>query len=611
MADTAKVLPREVQTSNVAKEIKKYSIENSIHPAKVDFDIVNVTTEYCEIQNGNEQIQDWHILDGGMLEKLKDKSFILNPNIRFRQKYELRLKKKDENSDLMLDLSFGENKSMTKLAILIKKESKIKMCRDLAEKIMQEIEKEKLKHGYFIRVWNTELQSGVSTLVINFSEDGKLTKDYQINIGGCEGGSKPINDKMIYHYKTKKEARADINYIGVKEQELLLEYIKPQAGFAGRNCKGEYIPAMEATVTQAPKFNIGDGIEVKEDNETIKYYAKKNGVITFNSNTYNVVTDISFAMLNFRETSSIKAGLDSGVKLSIEEKDPLKDAVGAGVDIEVTELTIKGNLGRDTKIKVNKLKVEGQVHTSSNIYAKEAEIGRHKGFIEGEKIIIDKLESGKIIAEEARITTAMGGEIRAKRVYINNLVSNCTVYAKESIVINNMKGDNNKLHITSAGDYEIYKEYMRIKNSFEEFEKQLRYTGKTIEDYKEKIKEDKLKAKELKEKLLEYKQKNIKPPTTMVNDFHKMKELIQENRELEEKIIDRENALMTLKSADDCLYKGEVMINNGWEGHSSVIFDYLSADEHLELRPRDGVMKVTLQKADENDIDSIDEIIEA
>jgi hypothetical protein len=606
-----KIKPKELQTSNISKEVKKYSIENSLHPTKIDFDVVNCITEYCEIQNANDQIQDWRVMDAALMEKLGDDDFILNENIRLRQKYEIRLKEKDEDSGFSLNISFGENKSMTKLAILIRKDSKIKISRDLTEKIISEIEKEKLLHGYFIRVWNADLQTGVSSLVINLSENGKLTKDYQINIGSCHGGSKSVDDKMFFYYKTKKEAQGkDKTFIGVKQNELIMEYRRPQEGEPGRNCKGQYIPTQEPRVTQEPKFEVGDGIEIKEDDDTIKYFAAKNGVVTFEDNVYNVVTDMSFAMLNFKETGSIKAGLDSGVKLNIEEKDPMKDAISAGVDIEVSEIDLKGNLGGDTKIKVKKLKVEGQTHTTSYSWAEDADIARHKGLIEGHKIKIASLESGKVIADEVRVVSAMGGDIRAKRVSINTLGSHVTVHASESIVINNIKGENNKLYITGAGDANVYKDYQRVKVSIEEFEQEMRYTGQTIEDYKQKIQQDKQNAIDLKEKLLEYKEKNIKPPQTLMNDFQRLKQVIKDNKSLEKKILKREKALQTLANADENIYDAEVLINNGWEGHSSVIFYSLSEDEGVEITPKEGTVKIYMLKAHEDDPDSYDQIIE-
>jgi hypothetical protein len=416
---------------------------------------------------------------------------------------------------------------------------------------------------------------------------------------------------MYFYYKTKKEAKGkDKSFIGVKKDELIMEYKKAVEGEPGRNCKGEYVPTTEPKVEHEPNFEVGDGIEIKDDEESIKYYAGKNGVVTFEDNTYNVVTDMSFAMLNFKETGSIKAGLDSGVKLSIEEKDPMKDAIGAGVDIEVTELTIKGNLGLDTKIKVKKLVVEGQTHTQSYAWAEEADIARHKGLIEGNHIKIGNLESGRVVADEVKVVSAMGGEIRANKVYINNLSSHCTVYAKESIVINTIKGENNKLYITGAGDAKVYKDYQRVKVSLEEFEKEMRYTGQTIDDYKAKIDEDKQKGILLREKLLEYKNKNVKPPRTLMHDFQKIKEIIKENKELEKKILKREKALKSLADADESIYSAEVLINNGWEGHSSVIFYYLSEDEGREITPRNGTNRVYMIKAHENDPDSYDQIME-
>ncbi len=55
--------------------------------------------------------------------------------------------------------------------------------------------------------------------------------------------------------------------------------------------------------------------------------------------------------ISFRSTGSVDANLDSNIRSNIKEKDILKDAIGAGMSVETTDLHVQGNVGSGAKIR--------------------------------------------------------------------------------------------------------------------------------------------------------------------------------------------------------------------------------------------------------------------
>jgi uncharacterized protein (DUF342 family) len=157
------------------------------------------------------------------------------------------------------------------------------------------------------------------------------------------------NDALILHYdKSKPKDELDDNekvdysergYINnVQKNELLIEYIKSEFGKPGRDCRGIYIKPSKPIVKNEPKFSVDDTIEVVETDKNIQYIATINGYITYSNRVYSIKTGVELKNISFKSTGSISAGLHSDVSVNVKETDLVKDAIGTGMEVEVSNI---------------------------------------------------------------------------------------------------------------------------------------------------------------------------------------------------------------------------------------------------------------------------------
>jgi hypothetical protein len=589
-----------VTTTLVMKEVKNYAANHGTVPKKVDIIINDVATEFYEDTENAEA--KWIEFDSTNMHKLEEEEFLSDENISIRQKYELSLGKKEDDEDFDLHMVFGTNKTKTKLAVLIKKNSTLVVTDDLADKIIQEIDKERIKSGYLLNVWDDkDVRKKINTLVVSISETGKMTKDLQISLSSVLTPKYPVNDKIMYHFKHKNEKddkKDGLSFVGVNKDEVLIEYIKPKDGKAGRNCKGELIPVAKPMNNNEPKFEVGPNIRMEDDEDSTKYIANADGVISFENNTYDVTSDMDFDKLDFKETGSIKAGLDTGVTLNINEEDPMNDAIGTGIEVEVTEINLVGNVAADTKLSCRKMVIKGQVHNDSILKADSAEIDRLKGKLTAIDAHILNLENGSVLADSVKIDFARGGEVSANSIDISDLKSNTVLMAKNNIIVQNILGDNNKFIITPYASPELKKEIETIKEDIEEFNKELHFTGKSVSDYRLKLRDNKLKMKDLKEKMEHYTKEKKEVPAIMVTEYEKMQITLRQDKKMEDKLNKRDEDIKKLKAYDATLYNAKIEFIGEYSGFNTVIFRYCSIDDEIEINPAEGISEIYLEHID-------------
>jgi len=114
--------------------------------------------------------------------------------------------------------------------------------------------------------------------------------------------TKTTNGMLIMHYENNKQKHEDEHeridhsnrgYIqSVTKDELLIEFIKPRSGQPGRDCQGRYIEPKKPEENLAFDFKVDEAtIYTVEDEKSIKYYAKENGYIAFENNTYIIKSE--------------------------------------------------------------------------------------------------------------------------------------------------------------------------------------------------------------------------------------------------------------------------------------------------------------------------------
>ena len=196
--------------------------------------------------------------------------------------------------------------------------------------------------------------------------------------------------------------------------------------------------------------------------------AKQAGYITLEGSTYIIKSELDVDTIDFKSTGSISSGKDSEVTLSVKENDSQKDAIGENMEVEVSEIDIKGNIGPNAKVSARRATVEGQTHISSEIDADDLTINVHKGLAIGDNITITRLEQGIVEGKKVTIAQAAGGEISAKDIEIGICASYVKATASRLIEIQKLQGSENVFTIDPLLQSDKKKGHGKNKNEISE-----------------------------------------------------------------------------------------------------------------------------------------------
>ena len=240
-----------VESENIPREIKGIAAANELSLSELDFKIIKVKTSYS---TGKED--GWTEADEEKLKQFKDKDFILNSDLKIKQMYKVDIFKieEDEHTPALPPIVLGGNKALTKIIVTIKKDIEVKYFSKIENKIIEEINKKKIKVGVLVGVHDNMMYKEIKTIISGIRVNGIMSEDSMFIV--CQGIDPvlPINDKFIYHYKQNLSSEDDqgrVDYskrgyiLAVSEGDCIMEYIKPQLGTAGRNCQGKYLSVKE------------------------------------------------------------------------------------------------------------------------------------------------------------------------------------------------------------------------------------------------------------------------------------------------------------------------------------------------------------------------------
>jgi hypothetical protein len=509
--------PFVVSTDNIAKELVTAASNHELKVADLDFNLLDVQTFLKKSDTEEQEVI------GDELKELNNPDLLADNSVEIRQVYEIEVILADkEDKFSKLNLSIGANPSMTRIFASIKPGSVIEYFEDIKRELRSFINKRKLRANMLINIWDEKLTEGIDELVakVRVNETFQIEKKITFEVGATFDVNATTNDKLIFHYKDEEE-KNEISKVdhynrgfiqAVTEDELLIEYIKAKKGDFGRNCRGEFIEPEEPTISHTPDFNVSDKINVIDNENNTEYRAKQSGYVVFENNTYDINSEVEVSEISFKTTGSIGAGMDTDVSISVKEADAFKDAIGAGMEVEVNEINVDGNVGNNAKIKANKVKIQGQTHQSSYIEADEIDINIHKGKARGSKIKVTRLEQGVIEGDTVEVTQAAGGKIIAKEVFIDTLASHVDIIASSKIEIKTFKGEENTFTISPVLYDEDKEALSENENELIVQKRKIRALGDEIEK-KEKVLSDNSGAiVDLKKRLAQYKQSGAKMP---------------------------------------------------------------------------------------------------
>ena len=591
-----------LKTRNVAKELLSIAESNGVGIDSLDFNLLDVQT-FTGLGEGKKDVE-WEETPNDELYELDDESALLNKKFQIKQVYEIEVFTKDSDANNFKDfhIAVGANATKCKVYLSIKSGSSVEYFADFEQELSLFINNKKLRAGILINIFDEMLSDVVSKMSSKVRVDKKITfsKSETILIAQSIEPTATIDDSIILHYDEKEElsAHEKIDYTqrgfirGVIKDELLIEYIKPKKGIAGRDTKGRFLEAKEPLETHVPEFNIDDTIELKDNQTNIQYKAKENGYITFEDNVYAIRTDVDVDAINFKTTGSITAGVDSDVSMNVKEMDTTKDAVGTGMTVEVTEIDIEGNTGPNSVVHAQKASVGGQTHKDSEIRADKLDINIHKGKAYGKEIHISRLEHGVVDGDIIEISQAVGGNIRGKEVHIEICGSYVKVTASKLIEIKKLQGSENTFTIDSLLKKAAKKGAEDNEDEITQLGYDIRAIDKDIERYTINIQNNKQSFLELKKRLITYKKNGVKMPESFVKKYQQfikvekhLEAITQEQASKQDKL-----TLLTTQTASfqDSIFDARIVNHDRWSGYNKLVFKLVDPPIEVTYEPPEG-----------------------
>ncbi|MDA3909077.1 MAG: FapA family protein, partial [Sulfurimonas sp.] len=596
-----KIRPTVVRTQNVPKELMSIAKSNDVSVSTIDFNILEVQT-YTRINKGDKEV-DWEESADEDISELEDKGVILDKNFQIKQMYEIEIFSKIDNDPYGdFHLAVGANATKCKVYLSIREGSTVSYNPRFEQELLVLINKSKVRANIIINIFDEMLAAVVSKIVshVRVEETAVYTKSETHLIAEAYEPTPTTNDALILHYD-KKDTVGDkekVDYANrgfiqsVHKDELLIEYIKIKEGKPGRNCRGEFMEPKEPIEANVPTFTTDDTIKVIDSEKNIEYRAVENGYIALEGTQYTIQSDVDIGEISFKTTGSISAGVDSDVSISVKETDAVKDAIGTGMVVEVSEINIEGNVGSNAKVTAHKAKIGGQTHKTATVRADNLEINVHKGKAYGKNIHINRLEHGEIDGDVVEIAQAMGGHIRAKEIEIELCGSYVNATASRLIEIKKLQGNENVFIIdpllkksVQEGLDENQDSIMKLSNSVKNIKEEIgKYT--TI------VKDNQVTFNDVKKRLIHYKKNGVKMPASFVKQYKQFQKVQEHlvNIKKEFKIKNDQLSLLTTKTASfqDNIFDARIINRDRWAGHNEIIFKLVDPPIEVSINPPEG-----------------------
>ncbi len=597
-----------IDTQNVADEIKNVASSNNLNTSDLSFRVLKVITSYRSHKG-----EEYKELDDKNRHLFDDNDFMLNPELRIKQHYKVEIfRKSDISSDEIIpDIVLSGNKLLTKVVATIKKNIDVKYFSKLEEKIIEDINRKKVRSNILVGIrdknMHKEVKKVVSTIrVMNFLENNS---DFVV----CQGLDKvsSIDDKIAYLYKNKvkakdKQGRVDYSKRGfilaVSKGETIIEYTKAQTGIPGRNCQGRFLNVKEPSLSNQTEIKHTDNILKKEDDDKILFIANKNGYVNFENGTYDIQDKMEIESVDFKSTGSIETDLNSNVKINIKESDIFKDAIGPGMSVETSELHVEGNIASGATIKAKKVEIKGQTHKTAMIDADNVKIAVHRGRVSGKNIKIERLEGGFIDGENIKIKSVIGGEVIGKNIYIEELTSNASIKASDLIDIKQVKGNNNKLVIDSTAGKQYNEKIEKIKKKIKELTISLKPIPKILEAKKRVIENSRSVVEEIKRKILELKKSGITPPSSLLGKIKQYQKMVNEYNITLNNFKDKKHQLASydsdLQSIQNQIFSAKIVNHGVWKEYNEVKFKLINPPIEVVYNTKDNeiIREITLKQ---------------
>lgn len=553
--------PIQADTKTPFSDLIDVAKSQNIDPQFVDYRLIDIITTYTD-----ETHIDPVNIKGKELEIFEDSIFYIDESLNIDQTYHVEYFDIRQAPQVKLPkISIGANSSLTKVVATIHATKDLEYVNGYENLLYEYIAKQLIRVRILVGVRDDDLKKKLSKVASVLRIKEMLDQDVNLVITTGVLAKKPTDTQIIYHYKNNlNNIKNDkIDYAsrgflqGVVAGEVIIECIKPKNGRNGRNVRGEFVKMPEPKEDGLKDINVNtQNIDRIEDDDSIKFIAKKPGFVSEKGNIYDIGDQLEINEISFKDTGSIQTSMDSNVTLFIKEADIFKDAIGTGVVVEAKEVNVRGNVAANASIIADDVVIGGQTHGKARIKARVANISVHIGFVEADEVSIDRLEGGEVIANKVRINSVVGGSITAKEVIIETLGSNCTITACSLIDVRYLRGMNNRFIIDASKMRDESDEIPRQLEKIKSLESILDKIPKKLEVKKTIIDENKASIYTIKSKVEELQNAKIIPPITFMKKLKEYQQLVNDYNEL---LLDFKN-----KKAEHKILKDELdIMQNG------------------------------------------------
>lgn len=588
VSDNTELFPSHIiRTSNVAKELMQAAANHKISVHSLDFRLLNVQTLSLMGGETASDADEWSELFESDISGISNDLYG-NPKFELKQIYEIEIFPIEEAGRLdHVELSIAGNATLCKIYLTIKAGSEFKYDATFENDFFDLINKKKLRANLMIGIFDSMMHSNLVEFIAKIKVNGVYRAEgvERFIVGQSLEPIPTVDDQLILHYAKKEtddlESVEHVDYAkrgymhSAVANDLLIEYIKPQKGTNGRNCRGELIIPAEPLVRNVPTFTIGENIQRDENDVRIEFRAKTGGYVTFEGGMYNIKTEMDVSEISFRSTGSIDTQLDADVSINVKEKDPLKDAIGTGMEVTVNSINVDGNVGPDAKVTAHKAVVEGQVHNSATISADDLTINVHKGKASGKEIRITRLEHGIADGDYVHISQATGGVVNAKEIDVELLGSHTKLTASRRIEIQKLQGGENILTIDPL---------LNASREFLDDEMHLMFEGKKVIDevqkelsgYEKTMKENASAYEDIKRKLIHYKNNGIKIPIAYAQKYKQFLDFNNKLEALRKEYQDKVDHYAFIsgrhRALQDEIFDARIINHDRWRNYNEIVF---------------------------------------
>lgn len=564
----ANFVPVKKFAKNINLTLDEFAKEREIERKELDFDIQKTTSYYqTDLESEPKEITDSNI---GTV--LSDKN-IRSPKLILSQTYDILIKPLRREKEYYLNFSLAANSNKTKAVVTIKPDSILTPNSQTEAQIISQIRSKMAQMGFLIKLFDNMLHPNVRKALLTIKKTGSIGNNSKFIVAQSPDAIAPIDEKIIPHYE--KEEKSYVS--GVHAGDLVVEYIVPRNGQKGRSLRGIIIDETEAKL-QYGEIVTDENFEEKTEKNRKLYFASNEGYVVQDENRFSIENSLNVEGVSFKSTGSIQTQKDQNVDLKISHDDHQEDAIGGGVKIDVASVDVAGSVGGNAEVNATNIDVGAQTHKNSVLEATEsANVKLHRGNLKAKNATIGILETGLIEAEIANIEKTVGGEVRAKEVYIEELASNSIIIATDLIEIGYVSGEANKLYVAPNMVAEYEDRCDNIKNVIKEQKKDIRENEKSFSKKISEFKQSSERIKSFKKKFLDAQKAGKKPPTSVaikLKQFQIESERIKEDANRIEKMkVELTQLDEKLEKELDAVFHAKVTLLKGsWNAKSEIIF---------------------------------------